>query len=133
MSYSPFKFLGTPTVLIFVHILNTMYTAPKYAEWMVIVLLLHTHVFTIFRAPFGRQDIHLYNIQVSNGGMDLISEDSLTLSYGKRYGLVGRNGTGKSTFLRHLALKTIPGAEPNCQVTIHSTCILYYICLRWWK
>ena len=31
-------------------------------------------------------------------------------------GLIGRNGTGKTTFLRHLALHAIDGIPKNCQI-----------------
>lgn len=31
-------------------------------------------------------------------------------------GLVGRNGTGKTTFLRHLAMHAIEGTPRNCQI-----------------
>lgn len=34
----------------------------------------------------------------------------------RRYGLVGRNGTGKTTFLRALASRNIPGIPSNCQI-----------------
>ena len=33
---------------------------------------------------------------------------SLTLAYGRRYGLIGRNGVGKSTLLRHIAMRDVP-------------------------
>ncbi|THH09415.1 hypothetical protein EW145_g2024 [Phellinidium pouzarii] len=33
---------------------------------------------------------------------------SLTLAHGRRYGLIGRNGVGKSTLLRHIALREVP-------------------------
>lgn len=33
---------------------------------------------------------------------------SLTLAYGRRYGLIGRNGVGKSTLLRNIALREVP-------------------------
>lgn len=33
-----------------------------------------------------------------------------------RYGLVGRNGTGKTTLLRHLNQKAIKGIPDNCQI-----------------
>lgn len=31
-------------------------------------------------------------------------------------GLVGRNGTGKTTFLRHMAMHAIEGIPKNCQI-----------------
>lgn len=62
------------------------------------------------------RDVHLTNISVSNGGADLIADADVVLAYGRRYGLVGRNGTGKTTFLRALATRQIPGLPSNCQV-----------------
>ncbi|KAJ4711841.1 ABC transporter F family-like protein [Melia azedarach] len=62
------------------------------------------------------KDIHMENFNVSVGGRDLIVDGSLTLSFGRHYGLVGRNGTGKTTFLRHMALHAIDGIPPNCQI-----------------
>ena len=41
---------------------------------------------------------------------------SVTMAFGRRYGLVGRNGTGKTTLLRHLAAHLIKGIPDNCQV-----------------
>ncbi|XP_078440145.1 general control non-repressible 3 [Wolffia australiana] len=62
------------------------------------------------------KDIHLENFTVSVGGRDLISDASLTLSFGRHYGLVGRNGTGKTSLLRHMALHAIDGIPKNCQI-----------------
>ncbi|XWS61569.1 hypothetical protein CRYUN_Cryun07bG0136700 [Craigia yunnanensis] len=56
------------------------------------------------------------NFNVSVGGHDLIVDGSVTLSFGRRYGLVGRNGTGKTTFLRYMAMHAIDGIPPNCQI-----------------
>ncbi|MBS0271773.1 MAG: ABC-F family ATP-binding cassette domain-containing protein [Proteobacteria bacterium] len=50
--------------------------------------------------------IKLENITVRIAGRTLIENLSLTLNEGHRYGLVGRNGTGKSTFFKVL-LKTL--------------------------
>lgn len=63
----------------------------------------------------GSRDIHLENFSLSNGGAELIENASLTLAYGRRYGLIGRNGTGKSTFLRAFAGKEIDGIPRNIQ------------------
>lgn len=38
---------------------------------------------------------------------------SLNLSFGRRYGLVGRNGVGKSTLLRFISRRDIHSANKN--------------------
>lgn len=62
------------------------------------------------------RDICLSNINVAAQGTELISDCDITLAYGRKYGLVGRNGTGKSTFLRALAGMEIQGVPLNCQI-----------------
>ncbi|KAG7650547.1 F-box-like domain superfamily [Arabidopsis thaliana x Arabidopsis arenosa] len=62
------------------------------------------------------RDIHMDNFNVSVGGRDLIVDGSITLSFGRHYGLVGRNGTGKTTFLRYMAMHAIEGIPTNCQI-----------------
>ncbi|KAI5991307.1 P-loop containing nucleoside triphosphate hydrolase protein [Pisolithus orientalis] len=54
------------------------------------------------------KDIHLTNIDVNFGSNRILSGATLTLAYGRRYGLVGRNGVGKSTLLRHIAMREVP-------------------------
>lgn len=72
------------------------------------------------------KDIHLPTIDVNFGSNRILyvcylivrvkiltiicnrSGASLTLAYGRRYGLIGRNGVGKSTLLRHIALREVP-------------------------
>ncbi|KAF9808804.1 hypothetical protein IEO21_07732 [Rhodonia placenta] len=54
------------------------------------------------------KDIHLANIDVNFGSNRILSGASLTLAYGRRYGLIGRNGVGKSTLLRHIAMRDVP-------------------------
>jgi ATP-binding cassette subfamily F protein 3 len=53
------------------------------------------------------KDIKLDNIDVSIGGLRILTDTTLTLSYGHRYGLVGNNGIGKSTLLRALSRREI--------------------------
>ncbi|KAJ7952180.1 ABC transporter F family-like protein [Quillaja saponaria] len=62
------------------------------------------------------KDIHMENFNISVGGRDLIVDGSLTLTFGRHYGLVGRNGTGKTTFLRYMAMHAIDGIPKNCQI-----------------
>ncbi|KAK4166421.1 hypothetical protein QBC43DRAFT_232896 [Cladorrhinum sp. PSN259] len=53
------------------------------------------------------KDIKLDNIDVSIGGLRILTDTTLTLSYGHRYGLVGNNGIGKSTLLRALSRRDV--------------------------
>jgi ATP-binding cassette subfamily F protein 3 len=62
------------------------------------------------------KDIHMENFSISVGGRDLIVDGTVTLSFGRHYGLVGRNGTGKTTFLRYMAMHAIDGIPSNCQI-----------------
>ncbi|KAF8761417.1 ABC transporter [Rhizoctonia solani] len=54
------------------------------------------------------KDIHLPAIDVTFGSNRILQGASLTLAYGRRYGLIGRNGVGKSTLLRHIAMREVP-------------------------
>ena len=53
------------------------------------------------------KDIKLDGIDVSIGGLRILTDTTLTLAYGRRYGLVGQNGIGKSTLLRALARREL--------------------------
>ncbi|KIK04300.1 hypothetical protein K443DRAFT_676057 [Laccaria amethystina LaAM-08-1] len=54
------------------------------------------------------KDIHLPSIDVNFGSNRILSGATLTLAHGRRYGLIGRNGIGKSTLLRHIAMREVP-------------------------
>jgi ATP-binding cassette subfamily F protein 2 len=58
-------------------------------------------------ATKGSRDIHFVNFSLSYLGVDLITDTSLELNYGNRYGLIGRNGSGKTTFLKALHYKDL--------------------------
>ena len=53
------------------------------------------------------KDIKVDGVDVSIGGKRILSDTSLTLAYGRRYGLVGQNGIGKSTLLRALSRREL--------------------------
>lgn len=54
------------------------------------------------------KDIHLPSIDVNFGSNRILSGATLTLAHGRRYGIIGRNGVGKSTLLRHIAMREVP-------------------------
>src|SRR5436190_23900653 len=59
--------------------------------------------------------IKLENLTVRIAGRTLIENLTLTLSEGHHYGLVGRNGTGKSTFFKVL-LQTLHQDEGRLEI-----------------
>ena len=48
-------------------------------------------------------DINVENVTVGVPGKQLVVDSSLKLVYGRKYGLIGRNGIGKSTLLRYVS------------------------------
>ena len=54
------------------------------------------------------RDISITNLTVTFHGSPLLEETELTLNYGNRYGYIGRNGCGKSTFMRVIAARCFP-------------------------
>ncbi|KAM3722816.1 ATP-binding cassette sub-family F member [Dirofilaria immitis] len=58
-------------------------------------------------AGAGTMDVHLNNVDISIGPKQLLCGADIVLTYGRRYGLVGRNGAGKSTFLKMISSKQL--------------------------
>lgn len=52
--------------------------------------------------------IENFDLFVGNTSQRVLSDTTLTLSYGHRYGLIGQNGIGKSTLLRALSRRELP-------------------------
>ena len=53
------------------------------------------------------RDIHIDSFSMSFHGRLLIDNASVALNYGQRYGLLGENGSGKTTFLEALANRDV--------------------------
>jgi len=53
------------------------------------------------------KDIKVDGIDITIGGLRILSDTNLTLAFGRRYGLVGQNGIGKSTLLRALSKREV--------------------------
>lgn len=59
-------------------------------------------------------DIKVENFSISAKGKDLFVNANLLIAHGRRYGLVGPNGHGKTTLLRHIASRAFdipPGID----------------------
>jgi ATP-binding cassette subfamily F protein 1 len=52
-------------------------------------------------------DINIPNFSISAAGKILFKDASLTIAHGRRYGLVGANGRGKSTLLKMIAARDL--------------------------
>lgn len=68
-------------------------------------------------AYLGAVEARPFSMPNPGGGPDLLENASFTMQRGRRYGLIGRNGTGKSTLLRSLASRVL-GDFPAA-LTIH--------------
>ncbi|KAF1814327.1 putative translation initiation regulator [Eremomyces bilateralis CBS 781.70] len=53
------------------------------------------------------KDIKIDGIDITIGGLRILTDANLGLAYGRRYGLVGQNGIGKSTLLRALSRREV--------------------------
>ena len=56
-------------------------------------------------------DIKVHNLTIRAKGKVLLENTTLTVANGRRYGLVGPNGKGKSTLLRMIARRQVPVPE----------------------
>lgn len=70
---------------------------------------------TTFRRPLNHHphDIILREINISAGPMNLIEDGEMLLSPGNRYGLVGRNGMGKTTLMKHMNSNLLKGISQD--------------------
>lgn len=73
-----------------------------------------------FRRPEVRQPryLQLSPINVNIGPLTLIEDASLKLTPGNRYGLVGRNGLGKTTLMKYINSSLVKGV-PDDLLIIH--------------
>ncbi|CAF1341869.1 unnamed protein product, partial [Didymodactylos carnosus] len=85
-----------------------------------------TEQFTLSQAEQGSRsaqlketalDIKVDNFSISARGNDLFQNASLNITHGRRYGLVGPNGMGKTTLLKHIASYEL-AIPPNIDVLL---------------
>eukprot|EP00743_Colponemidia_sp_Colp-15_P001951 GILK01002123.1.p1 GENE.GILK01002123.1~~GILK01002123.1.p1 ORF type:complete len:715 (+),score=135.70 GILK01002123.1:47-2146(+) len=75
----------------------------KLAEWESTRKPLPPPVCVHRQGELKNRDILIDRFSIAFGGKVLLNDANLRLAYGRRYGLVGRNGVGKTTLLNHMA------------------------------
>ena len=87
------------------------------------------------------KDIKVEGVDVSIGGKRILSDTTLTMAFGRRYGLVGQNGIGKSTLLRalsrrelaiptHISILHVEQEVTSARPLFKSTCLRLMLCKR---
>lgn len=56
-------------------------------------------------------DVHIINLSLTFHGQELLSDTKLELNSGRRYGLIGLNGIGKSMLLSAVGKREVPIPE----------------------
>ncbi|CAN8063493.1 unnamed protein product [Agarophyton chilense] len=59
----------------------------------------------------GSSDVHIEGLDLAFGGMTLLEAAELHIPYGRRVGIIGRNGCGKTTLMRAIARRELPIPE----------------------
>jgi ATP-binding cassette subfamily F protein 3 len=65
----------------------------------------------------GARDVHIENFSLHAGKSTLVANASIMFAYGRRYGLIGHNGVGKTTLLRAMSGRELP--LPNNMSILH--------------
>lgn len=59
--------------------------------------------------------VQVENFDISASGRQLFNKATLTIAMNRRYGLVGPNGMGKTTLLKHIATRKL-SIPPNIDI-----------------
>jgi ATP-binding cassette subfamily F protein 2 len=65
----------------------------------------------VLGVPAQSRDIKIDNLSVTFHGVEILQDTKLELNYGRRYGLIGFNGCGKSTLFSVIGRREIPIQE----------------------
>ncbi|EAL65364.1 ABC transporter-related protein [Dictyostelium discoideum AX4] len=57
------------------------------------------------------RDVKIEQVTLTFHGKELLSDTTVEINFGRRYGLIGQNGCGKSTFFQCLAVRELPIPE----------------------
>lgn len=68
----------------------------------------HRSVTGVIASHPDSRDLHIHNLSILFHGAELLMDSTLELNVGRRYGLIGLNGCGKSSLLAALAAREVP-------------------------
>jgi len=68
------------------------------------------------KSDSSKADIYLPNVTVIAGGKALLEKAVVRLARGRKYGLVGRNGIGKTTLLNAMCRREIEKMPHNLHI-----------------
>jgi len=68
----------------------------------------HRSVTGVLSSHRQSRDVHIEGLSILFHGAELLTDCKLELNVGRRYGLIGLNGCGKSSLLSALSLKEVP-------------------------
>ncbi len=68
--------------------------------------------------PLAHRDVIVNNYTLTIGGKALLDSTQLRLAKGRKYGLIGRNGIGKTTLLSEIARKETPDFPKDMHVSL---------------
>ncbi|XP_069111173.1 ATP-binding cassette sub-family F member 2-like [Argopecten irradians] len=71
----------------------------------------HRSVTGVLASHPDSRDVHIHNLSLTFHGAELIVDTRLELNVGRRYGLIGLNGCGKSSLLFALECREVPIPE----------------------
>lgn len=64
----------------------------------------------------SRADLHFTNVTLMAGGKALLDKATVRFTRGRKYGLVGRNGIGKTTLINALCRKELDKMPMNLHI-----------------
>jgi ATP-binding cassette subfamily F protein 2 len=73
-----------------------------------LAVLDHAAVSGVLSSQFHSKDVKIEQFSISLYGKEIVKDARLELTYGRRYGMIGLNGSGKSTILAAINAREVP-------------------------
>jgi ABC-type transport system involved in cytochrome bd biosynthesis fused ATPase/permease subunit len=68
------------------------------------------------KSELYNSDLYIPNVTIIAGHLVLIEETTLKFTRGRKYGLIGRNGTGKTTLINAICRKELEKMPQNLHI-----------------